>query len=459
MRDYLDVLELGAMEWERLLNSDNMGNNPSKFELGRSPFNADHDKIMFSGAFRRLAKKTQVHPLATNDHIHNRLTHSLEVSCVGRSLGLSVAQKLREKERLTDDIQVSYIGDIVQSACLAHDIGNPPFGHTGEEAIQQWFLNEGSHFLTGMSDVESKDLQSFEGNAQGLRVLTTVENHLHNGGLRLTNATLAAFIKYPWTSQYRSNNQPLNKFGVFHSELELFHDIAQSVGLIPLDEHRYCRHPLVHLMEAADDFCYGIIDLEDGLEMNILEWDEVYGILEPVIPEMHKAELTSKLAQVDQGRKNHLLRGVVMDTYIKAASDAFVAHEEQYLEGDDTNLIDLCGEAIKRTVKGAKKMAREQIFSHPRKVELEIGAYNSVATLLQVICSSALEWSRNPHAMSYTQKRVIELIGEKTFHPDIISGENKGHSRDYMTLMRVVDFVSGMTDNYATYLAKQLQGF
>ncbi|MGL1934115.1 MAG: deoxyguanosinetriphosphate triphosphohydrolase [Fibrobacterales bacterium] len=447
------------MEWDRLLNSDYMGTHPSKVELGRSPFNADHDKIMFSGAFRRLAKKTQVHPLATNDHIHNRLTHSLEVSCVGRSLGLSVAQKLREKGHLTEDIQVSYIGDIVQSACLAHDIGNPPFGHTGEEAIQQWFLNEGAPFLSGMSEAEAKDLQSFEGNAQGLRVLSTVENHLHNGGLRLTNATLAAFIKYPWTSQYRSDSQQLHKFGVFHSELSLFHDIAQSVGLIALDDHRYCRHPLVHLMEAADDFCYGIIDLEDGLEMDILEWDDVYAILEAVIPDENKAKLTSKLAKVDQGRKNHLLRGVVMDTYIKAASDAFIAHEEQYLAGDDTSLIDLCGNTIKETVHGAKKMAREQIFSHPRKVELEIGAYNSVATLLQVICSSALEWSKSPHTMSYTQKRVIDLIGEKTFHPDITSGESMGLSRDYMTLMRVVDFVSGMTDNYATYLAKQFQGF
>src|ERR1700678_779900 len=177
------------MVWEKLVNSARLGNRPSKSEKGRSPFNSDHDKIIFSGAFRRLARKTQVHPLATNDHVHNRLTHSMEAACVGRSLGIRVGQKLIEGRKLPKGITATDIGDIVQSTCLAHDIGNPPFGHTGEEAIRNWFENDGREFTTGLHAEEANDLKTFEGNAQGLRVLTSAEYHPYEGGMRLTYAT------------------------------------------------------------------------------------------------------------------------------------------------------------------------------------------------------------------------------------------------------------------------------
>ena len=154
---------MNIMKWENLVNSQRIGGRPSKDEKNRSPFNSDHDKIIFSGAFRRLARKTQVHPLATNDHIHNRLTHSLEVACVGRSLGIKVGQMLVEQKKIPENISASDIGDIVQSTCLAHDIGNPPFGHTGESAIRSWFSNEGSRFLEKLHEEESDDLKMFEG--------------------------------------------------------------------------------------------------------------------------------------------------------------------------------------------------------------------------------------------------------------------------------------------------------
>ncbi len=449
-----------SMEWEKLLNPSRLGKRPPKNELGRSPYNSDHDKIIFSGAFRRLAKKTQVHPLATNDHIHNRLTHSLEVACVGRSLGIKVGQKLEDDSKLPNKISATDIGDIVQSACLAHDIGNPPFGHTGEEAIRSWFNNDGSDYFSEMSPREANDLKSFEGNAQGLRVLTTVENHINEGGMRLTYATLGSFIKYPWASLPALDGQrpKKNKYGVFTSELAVFHEIASSVGLKKLSgDDWYCRHPLVHLMESADDFCYGILDLEDGLEMNILKWDEIYEILKPVIPIEDIPELEKNLSKVTFGRKTPILRGKIIGAYVEAAASAFIKHEQQYLDGDQTNLIELCDENIKNSVLAAKDIAKNKIFNHPRKIELEIGAYNVISTLLNVMCKAALEWSKAPNKMSFRSSRVIDLIGENTFHPSIISNDSE-LSTNYLALMRVVDFISGMTDNYATFLAKQFNG-
>lgn len=455
------------MNWNQLLNPSRLGNRPARQELGRSPFNSDHDKITFSGAFRRLAKKTQVHPLATNDHIHNRLTHSLEVACVGRSLGIRAGQLLLNQQRLPQEITPTDIGDIVQSTCLAHDIGNPPFGHTGEEAIRNWFNNDGLEFLEGLQPEEANDLKAFEGNAQGLRVLTSAEYHPYDGGMRLTYATLASFIKYPWTSLPAiAGKRPRNsKFGIFQSELGIFHEIAEKVGLEK--EHGddwYCRHPLVHLMEAADDFCYGIIDLEDGLEMNILNWDEIFDLLRPVIPSNEIDQLTKDIAKVGLGRKPPLLRGKVIAAYVESAANAFASNESGLLDGTITELIPLCDGPVVETVKAAKDLAKREIFSHPRKIELEIGAYNVIATLLGVMCRAVTAWVANPSAISFRDRRALELIGPHTFHPLIEKdpprpgdGESPRTSK-YLAIMRVIDFISGMTDNYATYLAKQFAG-
>lgn len=449
-----------TMNWDKLLNPARLGARPPRNELGRSPFNSDHDKIIFSGAFRRLAKKTQVHPLATNDHIHNRLTHTLEVACVGRSLGILVGLRLQEDRKLPDGMYATDIGDIVQSTCLAHDIGNPPFGHTGEEAIRSWFKSEGCRFLVGLKPREVNDLKNFEGNAQGLRVLTTVENHLNEGGMRLTYATLASFIKYPWTSLPAVDGQRprKDKFGVFTAELDVFQEIANAVGLKKQSgDDWYCRHPLVYLMEAADDFCYGILDLEDGLEMNILKWDEIYDILSPVISSENLVDLDRDLAKMSYGRKTPILRGKVIGAYVNAAADAFIKHEQQYLNGDQTNLIELCDQKIRNSILAAKDIAKNKIFKHPRKIELEIGSYNVISTLLNVMCAAAHEWNNDPNEMSFRSQRVMDLIGAKTFHPSIRKPGSKFTS-EYLALIRVVDFISGMTDNYATFLAKQFNG-
>lgn len=450
-----------AMEWQALLDKRRLGGRNAKNEAGRSPFNSDHDKVIFSGAFRRLARKTQVHPLATNDHVHNRLTHSLEVASVGRSLGIRIGQELKSGKHLSDDMEASDIGDIVQTACLAHDIGNPPFGHTGEDAIRQWFNQESSQpFLKQLSKNEKRDLQNFEGNAQGLRLLTTSEYHPHDGGMRLTYASLAAFIKYPWTAGPAiSGKRPKkNKYGVFQSELHLFHEIARATNLIQLGNDWYCRHPLVHLMEIADDFCYALIDLEDGIEMGILEWKEAYEILEPVLDQDKKAALASDLGKVRVRYRPPLIRGKVISAFIEDATRAFIDNRSIILEGRCDELLPLCESKVRTCVENAKSLAKSKVFSHPRKIELEIGAYSTIATILDVLCHAALPPS-GKKAMDFRSKRAIDLMGANTFDLKKITAHNPNNSVEYLSLMKVLDYVSGMTDNYALHLAKQFTGF
>lgn len=228
------------MDWHQLLNRERLGKTThSTEELGRSPFHKDHDRIIFSGAFRRLGRKTQVHPVSSNDHIHTRLTHSLEVSCVGRSLAMRVAEMIRPA--LPEWCEPSDLGMIVQSACLAHDIGNPPFGHSGEDAIRHWFHQaKNNGWLDTMSPTQREDFLNFEGNAQGFRVLTQLEYHQFDGGMRLTYATLGAFCKYPWSSKYaNAEGYKKHKFGSYQNELPLLEKITSKLGIPKLDDERW----------------------------------------------------------------------------------------------------------------------------------------------------------------------------------------------------------------------------
>jgi dGTPase len=336
---------------------------------------------------------------------------------------------------------------------LAHDIGNPPFGHTGEEAMKNWFVKEGRPYLNGLSAAEKADLQNFEGNAQGLRILTTSEYHQFDGGMRLTYATLGAFIKYPWAAlETRQGLRPKpNKYGIYQADVAHVQEIAAKTGLLGKGAQWYCRHPLVYLMEAADDFCYGLIDLEDGLEMGLLRWDEVFQIIRPVLKPAELAELEKNLNNISDGRKPGFIRGKVIDAYIEAGVEAFMANEKHFLRGDvQGDLISLCRPEIKMAVEQAKCYAKERIFAHPRKVELEIGAYDVMARLLSKLIPAAYAWHQNEgHPSEKEHRMLIDLIGEKNL-------PKQGSL--YEVLMAVVDFVSGMTDNYAVYLGKQFSG-
>lgn len=439
------------MSWQQLLSATRLKgcSRHALDDVGRSPFHKDHDRVVFSGSFRRMGRKTQVHPFAENDHIHSRLTHSLEVGCVGRSLGMMVAELLQDDLPL--HISAADLGVIVQSACLAHDIGNPPFGHAGEYAIRDWFLQaQKQGRLQGLTEAQQADLVTFEGNAQGFRMVTQVEYNQFAGGMRLTYATLGTFLKYPWTAGHADRS---GKFSCYQTELPLLQEAAHGLGLIQLEDQRWCRHPLVYLVEAADDLCYALLDLEDGLEMEILRYHEVEQILLQIVG--GEPIGYSTLSGASNRRRIAALRGAAMERVVAAVSEQFVLHQEELLSGSfDHDLIDACEPDIALGVAEAKRLAEERIFNHPRKAKLEIGAYTTLGVLLESFCGAVEELDQLSHGqsleqLSFKHKRVLALIGENIPGPEW---------NRYEAYRRVLDFIGGMTDNYAVDLAQEMGG-
>ena len=438
------------MDWHLLLNRERLGKTShSAEELGRSPFHKDHDRIIFSGAFRRLGRKTQVHPVSSNDHIHTRLTHSLEVSCVGRSLAMRVAEMIRSE--LPQWCEPSDLGMIVQSACLAHDIGNPPFGHSGEDAIRHWFHQaKNNGWLKDMQPAEREDFLNFEGNAQGFRVLTQLEYHQFDGGMRLTYATLGAFSKYPWSSRYaNAEGYKKHKFGSYQNELPLLETIAIKLGIPKLADERWARHPLVYLVEAADDICYGLIDLEDGIEMNLLEYEEVEALLLDLVGD-DLPETYRQLGPNDsRRRKLAILRGKAIEHLTNAAAQAFVEQLPVLMAGTlQGDLVEHMHGPAKTCVVNAKALAREKIFQDKRKTLHEIGAYATLEILLNAFCGAALEQHKFG-TLSFKNRRIFDLLGQAAPQPDWTL---------YKSFIRIIDFIGGMTDSYATEMAREMTG-
>lgn len=438
------------MNWPQLLSGARFGEEHKTHqgkEFGRTPFDKDYDRIIFSPAFRRLDRKTQVHPLSDNDLVHSRLTHSLEVGCVGRSLGTRVGHAIAKS--LPAGLNANDVGSLVQAACLAHDIGNPPFGHTGEDAIRHWFrASENAHFLEGLSPLEKADLQTFEGNAQGFRLVTQTESHREQGGMRLTYGTLGAFLKYPWTVNYVQTGQA-KKFGCYQTELTILRQVAEKLGLIELKENYWARHPLVYLLEAADDICYGIIDLEDGIEMGLLNHEEVEALLMPVL--VDHFDVNAELEHIDTSRRRlQVLRGMVMEVLVTAVSEAFIKHEQQLLRGELAgDLIDYCSPPVRAAVRNAKDVARKRIFKDYRKLTVEIGSYSTLGILLEATLSAVRERVLDGEA-TFRNQRVLELLGRSAPQNDWSL---------YQSYMKAIDFISGMTDNYAAQVARQFSGY
>lgn len=437
------------MHWQQLLDPSRLHGTPTsgRDEIGRSPFHKDHDRIVFSGSFRRLGRKTQVHPLTDNDHIHTRLTHSLEVGCVGRSLGMIVGELLRE--RLPGWITPADLGVIIQTACLGHDIGNPPFGHAGEYAIRDWFKRaeaDGSGLLEGLTEHERADLLTYEGNAQGFRIVTQIEYNQFRGGMRLTAATLGTLLKYPWTVEHGGS---AGKFGCYQSERPLLEDVTRSLGLLTRGEGRWCRHPLAWLVEAADDICYALLDLEDGLEMGILRFDEVADVLLQIAGGAPPDYSRMANEGVSQRRRIAALRGAAMERAVNDVGAVFVDHETALLNGNLTcDLLDLCHPDLGWGVAAAKQLARERIFQNERKAKLEIGAYTTLGILLEAFIGAAHELHFTGQS-SFKHQRVLALIGENTPRPSWPL---------YASYRRMLDFIGGMTDHYAVDLAQEMGG-
>jgi dGTPase len=442
------------MNWEKLLSKKRFyTNNEIKVDDNedyyRSSFHRDYDRIIFSNSFRRLSKKTQVHPLSKNDHVHNRLTHSLEVASVGRSLGLRAGEFLNKKfpEIKINPYDIAYI---VQTACLAHDIGNPPFGHAGEEVIKEWFKDKrNKKYLNELSKKEKNDFIHLDGNAQSFRIVSQIENNHFFGGMNLTFATLGTLIKYPYSSS-KCEISGKSKFNFFKSEKDFFKLLFEELELIK-EDGSYKRHPLSFLMEASDDICYGLLDLQDAFELKIVDKNDVTKIFELIcgddIAKKVFAEDISELKQISK---------LVAKSIDKLARHVMEVFENNYNEiisdNQPSDLIDkFSNEDLKEGLKEAKKLARNKIFNEKRKIELELGAYNIIETLLNNLIPATYELydKKNILKLSFRNKRALELMGEDL--PDM-------EKSLYEMYQRVIDYIVGMTDNYAKYVANQLNG-
>ncbi len=435
------------MNWHKLLTTHRYGHESlTPDEVGRSHFHKDHDRIIFSSAFRRLGRKTQVHPFALNDHIHTRLTHSMEVGSLGRSLGIRVGELI--DDQLPSWVTPHDIGMIVQSACLAHDIGNPPFGHAGEYAIRDWFARQvHTPRMDSLSDIEYRDLMTFEGNAQGFRVVTRIENHLFDGGLRLTFPTLGTLLKYPWGVD---NAGEKGKFSAFLSESDILNALGRDLELISTGPNRWQRHPLAYLLEAADDICYAILDLEDAVELHILGFEDVKPILLLLCGDQQFDDAIF-LTEASARRKISALRGKAMENMVNSVIGAFEKHYFDIMSGTYIGELLLDGDPmVKEGIQTAKRIAKERVFPDTRKAELEVGAYTILGILLEAFSEAVYEqWMQKGKHLGYRTEKIIRLMGIHA--PTADSGL-------YNSYRRMLDFISGMTDNYATYLARQIGG-
>ena len=457
--------------WSHLLNAQRLGSvkKPKTGATARSHFHKDYDRLVFSHSFRQLNQKTQVHPLTNQLGIHTRLTHSLEVSCIGRSLGMMAAEKLHDKidSGLPAGISPADVGVIVQAACLAHDIGNPPFGHAGEYAIRDWFRRADSQaVLQSLSINEQLDLLAYEGNAQGFRLLARNEHHPDKGGMRLTCATLGAFMKYPWLAtdsndvkdiNDTSGNRSVQKFGCFYSEADQLAVLAASLHLPRSKQHDgFARHPLAYLLEAADDICYALIDLEDGINLNMLTYADVASIFYELIGERPSSIHVPAHMSVRQSLAS--LRARAMMRLVNTVTDAFVANNDAMLAGIlQGSLFTHCDTSVQNGINQAKQLAREKIFNHPSKVRMELMANQCLHRLLDAFMP--LAWTGGQTAsmssafMSFEQQRLLSLL-----QPHLDEHRRELGNDTYLNILNVLDFITGMNDHEAYRLAQELQG-
>ena len=514
---------INRLDWVKLLNSKRVSSSPEERTLyeARSPFERDCSRIIFSDAFRRLGRKTQVHPLSKNDHIHTRLTHSQEVAAFGGSLARSLWNHLAvlsgsniiKDEKLvnhcnklnkfyksnftnieedfsriqtttehgnTESRESFYF--IVQAACLAHDIGNPPCGHSGEEAIRDW-MNSNKHYLDKVEDLQAKnDILNFEGNAQGFRLVSRTEGY-SDYGLDLTCSVMGAMLKYPWKSSRTSQDGGYSKkFSYFQSENETIEQLISHLSLFSIND-RITRHPLSFLMEAADDACYSIIDLEDAIELNIITKKELDTILTKLegeikkleaksnyIAELHSSPIQRAISEIQNmklilnqnsdnshtepslRRRLAKYRSPLMRLLTNDIIQTFIIHYESIMQGNVNDDLISLEESISRVIVSEfKKVAKEKIYTSSRKLELEVGFYSTMNVLLDGFINAANEYCNNGFdKISIRNQKILSIMSHHT--------KLQPKDTHYTAYLKVLDFISGMTDNYAAYLSKQLNG-
>ena len=441
------------MNWQQLISNKRFGQEERHAQRhdDRSEFKRDYDRLIFSAPFRRLQNKTQVFPLPGSIFVHNRLTHSLEVASVGRSLGDDIATRLIERHPELRGTLFEEIGTIVSAACLAHDMGNPPFGHSGEKAIQTFFSEGPGLALKDQLSAEFwDDITHFEGNAYAFRLLTHRFNGRRNGGFVMTYTTLASIVKYPFSSSVPSKK---GKFGFFNTEAADYEKIAHELGIPKLagDERgnnlKFARHPLVYLVEAADDICYEIMDIEDAHKLKLLTYEETERLLLNYFDEIGQNRIKQRLIDecvTDTNEKVVYLRACVIGTLERLCVEAFVEHEAQLLAGEPIgSLIDLIPERERSAYRRCMELSVERIYRSKPVLDVELSGYKIIENLMQTFINAAI------HPDQFHSKQLINRV----------SSQYHIHDDDLQTrVMAVIDYLCGMTDVFALEVYQRING-
>ena len=440
------------MNWNKLISNKRLGQEYRHTERhdDRTEFKRDYDRLIFSAPFRRLQNKTQVFPLPGSIFVHNRLTHSLEVASVGMSLGNDVAQRIiKEKRPELKDSMFEQIGQIVSTACLAHDLGNPPFGHSGEKAIQTFFTEgPGNYLKEKVSPIFWDDITHFEGNANAFRLLTHQFKGRRPGGFVMTYSTLASIVKYPYASSAANKK---GKFGFFYSEQESYQRIADEMGIIRLSQEgeplRYVRHPLVYLVEAADDICYEIMDIEDSHKLKILSYEETERLLLSFFDEENQRKIKERIATEgleDLNEKVVYMRACVIGKLENECVNAFVEHEDEILAGTFSgSLIDHISDVQAKAYQTCAALSMKQIYRSRPVLEVELSGFKIMATLMEQMVEAVM------HPDRFYSKQLIERVSSQY---DINAPELETR------LMAVLDYITGMTDVYALDVYQKING-
>lgn len=438
------------MNWDSLISDKRFGlehYHDSRPGV-RTDFQRDFDRLVFSSPFRRLQNKTQVFPLPGSIFVHNRLTHSIEVSCVGRSLANEIALRLRpkyEKEPWADKLNA--IGDIVAAACLAHDLGNPPFGHSGEKAISTFFSEgAGKVYKDHLTPAQWSDLTNFEGNANTFRLLTHRFNGRRQGGFAMTYSTLASIVKYPFDSTLAGSH---GKFGFFTSERADYVKVATELGINNIrnegDGIRYARHPLVFIVEAADDICYEIMDIEDAHKLKILTTEEVLPLLLSYFDKAKQSHILRVMENVDDpNEKIAYLRSSIIGALVSRCADTFVEHEEEILAGTFRgSLLDHIPDPEHEGYRKCEALSWRKIYCAPDVVEIELAGTRIISFLLAELVGAVTSPDLN-----YSRLLLSKVPEQYEVNAPTLYGK----------IQAVLDHISGMTDVYALDMYRRLNG-
>ncbi len=448
------------MDWHTLISNRRLGQSESASGVcygahhperhdDRSEFKRDYDRLIFSAPFRRLQNKTQVFPLPGSIFVHNRLTHSLEVASVGMSLGCDVAREVIRRDSTLSGTMVEELGTIVSTACLAHDLGNPPFGHSGEKAIQTYFTeNQGERLRDAISPGLWTDLTHFEGNANAFRLLTHRYNGRRTGGFVMTYSMLASIVKYPYASMYAGEH---GKFGFFATEADTFGMVAERLGMPRLSPDgaplRYARHPLVYLVEAADDICYEIMDIEDAHKLKLLSFEETSRLLLDFFDDDVQQRILDRISTEDITDRNEqivYMRASVIGKLENECVAAFLANEKAILDGTfQGSLIKHISHRQRAAYEQCSRVAFDKIYHSKPVIDVELAGYRVMTTLMEQLIDAVV----NPNRF-YSQQLLRR-----------VSSQYEINSPDMETrIMAVVDFIAGMTDVFALDFYQKING-